>query len=327
MKQSTYLDYNATAPLRPAALAAMSSVWAAPHNASSVHAAGRAARKIVEDARVQVAALVNVPPAQLIFNSGATEGNNTVLKFFAHAYPHERILVSAIEHLSVLEAVPAAEKIPVTREGLVDLDALESMLRAAKVSLVSVMWVNNETGAIQPIEHIVRLAKAYGALVHVDAVQAAGRIPLDMTALGVDFLTLSSHKLGGPQGVGALALGICGITPILLEGGGQEKKARAGTENVAGIAGFGVAAQTARDEIDAFQKRATLRDALEAGEVALLEGLGDRDRELGMAGHGRREATVITTVAKFLRHVPVGEMTVEGRVGNFTICLGVPGPR
>ncbi len=261
MKQRTYLDYNATAPIRHEIIAAMSTAMQQAHNASSVHSYGREARKLVENARIQVAKLVNAPPAQVIFNSGATEGNNTVLKYFADEQTGERILVSAIEHPSVLEAVPYAEKIPVTKDGIVDLAALEKLLQERRAALVSVMWANNETGAINPIEKISEIAKRNGALFHCDAVQAAGRVPLDI--MGIDFLTLSAHKLGGPQGIGALVLGLCGITPSWLDGGGQEKKARAGTENVAGIMGFGMAAELAHKNMGAYQKLKSLRDTLE----------------------------------------------------------------
>ncbi|MCE7886895.1 MAG: cysteine desulfurase [Alphaproteobacteria bacterium PRO2] len=259
-KPAIYLDYNATAPLRPEALAAVNAALAAPHNASSVHSYGRAAHKMIEDARQQVAALVNCPPAQVIFNSGATEGNNTVLKYFAK----ERILVSAIEHPSVLEAAPASEKIPVDKHGIVDLDALETLLKKNKTALVSVMMVNNETGVIQPVDKISALAKKHGALFHCDAVQAAGKISIDMSPGHIDFLTLSAHKIGGPQGAGALCLGICGITPTLLDGGGQEKKARPGTQNTAAIAGFGAAAATATRDLPPTATHTTkLRDRLE----------------------------------------------------------------
>ena len=258
MDTRIYLDYNATTPLRPQAREELMRVLGAPHNASSVHGFGREARKIVEDARTQVATLVGAPVNQVIFNSGATEGNNTVL----HHFKDDRILVSAIEHPSVLEAAPHAERIPVTKDGLVDLEALEKLLKE-KTGLVSVMLVNNETGVIQPLAEISALAKRHGALVHSDAVQAAGKIPLDIAALGIDFLTLSAHKIGGPQGAGALVLGLCGITPVLLHGGGQEKKARGGTENVAAIAGFGIAAHMAKKEMDQYQKISALRDRLE----------------------------------------------------------------
>ena len=259
-KPAIYLDYNATAPLRPEALAAANAAMNAPHNASSAHTYGRAAHKMIEDARVNVAALVGCPPAQVIFNSGATEGNNTVLKYFAK----ERILVSAIEHPSVLEAAPNAEKIPVDKNGTLDLNALETLLKAKKTGLVSVMMVNNETGVIQPVDKISALTKKYGAFFHCDAVQAAGKISIDMSPGHIDFLTLSAHKIGGPQGAGALCLGICGITPTLLDGGGQEKKARPGTQNTAAIAGFGAAAQiAARDLTHHTTHNQTLRDILE----------------------------------------------------------------
>ena len=237
-----YLDYNATAPLRPQAQDAVIAALKTPHNASSVHSYGRSAHKIIEEARENIAALIGTPSNQIIFNSGATEGNNTVLNHFKT----ERILASAIEHPAVLQAVDNIEHIPVNATGLLDLNALERELKANKTGLVSVMMVNNETGVIQPIKEAAALAHKYGALFHCDAVQAAGRIPINMQELGIDFLTLSSHKIGGPQGVGALALGLCGITPTLLHGGGQEKSARAGTENVAGIAGFGAAAKAAQ---------------------------------------------------------------------------------
>lgn len=261
-KNYVFLDYNATAPLRPEAREEMLRAMDAPHNASSVHTLGRAAHKIVEEAREKVARLVNAPPAQVIFNSGATEGNNTILKFFAN----ERILVSAIEHPSALEVAPNAEKIPVTTEGIVDLNALEKLLKEKRTALVSVMLANNETGTIQPVAAISALAKKHGALFHCDAAQAAGKIPVDIAALGIDFLTLSAHKMGGPQGVGALVLGLCGITPILLEGGGQEKRARAGTLNTAGIAGFGAAAEAALNALPAsLQTQKNMRDRLELG--------------------------------------------------------------
>jgi cysteine desulfurase len=258
-----YLDYNASAPLRPEALTAMTACLSDPHNASSVHGFGRNARKIIEEARLKVAALVNAPSAQVIFNSGATEGNNTVLKFFKD----ERILISAIEHPSVFEPAPLAEKIPVTPDGIIDLNEFEKILKQKKTGLVSVMMVNNETGAVQPIQEIAALAHSHGALMHCDAVQAAGRIKIDMATMGIDFLTISAHKIGGPQGVGALALGLCGITPILLHGGGQEKNARAGTENVAAIAGLGAAAECALLDMNGMNARLNILRARLEGEI------------------------------------------------------------
>lgn len=258
MKRSIYLDYNATAPLRTPAREAMLAALDTPLNASSVHGNGREGRKLIEKARVQIADALGIPAGQVIFNSGATEANNTVLNHFKN----ERILISAIEHPSVLEAAPQAEKIPVTGAGLVDLPALEKMLQQ-KTGLVSVMLVNNETGVIQPIREIAVLAHRHGALIHCDGAQALGRMPVNMNELGIDFLSLSSHKVGGMQGVGALALGLCGITPVLLTGGGQEKKARAGTENIAGIAAFGAAVDEAMRYMNHYQQLGQWRDKLE----------------------------------------------------------------
>lgn len=259
-RQPIYLDYNATAKLYPEARETVLRLLEEPHNASSTHGFGRTGRKEIEKARERVAALAGARAEQVIFNSGATEGNNTILSHFKG----QRILVSAIEHSSVLQAAPQAERVPVTPDGLLDLKVLEELLRQEpRPSLLSVMLANNETGVIQPVQEAAALAKKYGALVHCDAVQAAGRIKLDMPALGVDFLTLSAHKIGGPQGVGALVLGLCGDTPVLLHGGGQEKGARAGTENVAAIAGFGTAAEKALSGLGAYAALGTLRDRIE----------------------------------------------------------------
>lgn len=259
MNDQIYLDYNATAPLRPECLSLITSILSKPHNASSVHGFGRAGRSYIEKAREHVAALVGVPANQIIFNSGATEANNTVLRHFAG----ESILVSAIEHLSILEGAQGLIRIPVTAQGVINLEAYEALLKEHKPSLVSVMLVNNETGAIQPIQTVSALARKYGAMIHCDGVQAAGRMTLNLAELGVDFMSLSSHKIGGPQGVGALALGLCGITPTLLYGGGQEKSARAGTENVAGIAGFGEAARLAQEGLGEFQALESMRNQME----------------------------------------------------------------
>lgn len=254
-----YLDYNATAPLRPEAKSVMAGCLGAPHNASSLHSFGRQGRDLLETAREQVASLVGASAGQVIFNSGATEANNTVLRHF----DGQRILVSAVEHPSVLGPAAGSVHIGVNADGVLDLHALEDLLKEDKTALVSVMMVNNETGVIQPVKESAALAKRYGALFHTDAVQAAGRLPIDIAALGADFLTLSSHKIGGPQGAGALVLGLCAVTPVLLKGGGQEKYARAGTENVAAIAGFGAAAQAAQARMEEFHALAKSRDRLE----------------------------------------------------------------
>lgn len=259
--QTVYLDYNATAPVRPEVVAAMADAMRIPANASSVHACGREAKRLIEQARNQVAALAGAEPSQVIFNSGATESNNTILK----ASAGRRILISATEHPSVLESAPQAERIPVTADGLLDMAAFERLLAADPApALVSVMMVNNETGVAQDIAEITRLAHARGALMHTDAAQAAGRMPLHVRRLGVDFLSLSAHKLGGPQGIGALVTGPCTEAPVLLHGGGQEKQRRAGTENTAAIAGFGVAAAMAQEQMERYAALAGLRDRLES---------------------------------------------------------------
>lgn len=261
MKNAVYLDYNATTPIRPEVISLMTEVMAEPGNASSVHSFGRKARKFIEDARQELAQVLDVGPQQIIFNSGATEGNATILKGFAG----KRILVSASEHASVIESGVAVETIPITRDGVIDLAKFADQLRQGEApALVSVMLVNNETGVIQPVAEIAKLAKAAGAIVHTDAVQALGRINFTREALGVDFITVSSHKLGGPQGVGALIMAPKAPLPKLLQGGGQERRQRAGTENVAGIAGFGRAIALATASLNDYQQRyAALRDRVE----------------------------------------------------------------
>jgi cysteine desulfurase len=265
-----YFDWNATAPLRPEARAAMLAALDAPQNASSVHAEGRTARGIVEEARRKVAALVGAEPSNVIFTSSATEANMMALAPALGGVPRrERLFVSAIEHPSVRSggrfAADAIEEVPVTATGVVDLDALKQTLTRFEHPLVSVMLANNETGAVQPIRAVAELVHAAGGILHVDAVQGAGRMPVDMAALGADLLSLSSHKIGGPQGAGAL-IRRTGLSPEpLIKGGGQERGFRAGTENVAAIAGFGAAAEAAANSLTTEPARvAALRDRLEA---------------------------------------------------------------
>lgn len=270
--QRTYLDYNATAPLRPEARAAMLAALDALGNPSSVHAEGRRARALVDAAREDVARLVGAAPSEVVFTSGGTEAANMVM----HGR-WSRIFLSAIEHPAVTAPARASGAdvvdLPVTRDGVVDLDAAARLLAAPAAgthrALVTVQVANNESGAIQPVAEIAAMARANGHLVVADAVQAAGKIPLDMAALGVDALFLSGHKLGAAPGVGALVVRArVGFPPLLL-GGGQERGARGGTENVAGIAGFGAAARAAARDLGAFAAVARLRDALEAGVRAI----------------------------------------------------------
>lgn len=261
-----YLDYNATAPTRPEALAAMVAAIEAGGNPSSVHSAGRAARRRVEDARRAVADLVGVDANQVIFTATGTEANNMALL----GYPDHARFVSAIEHDAVKQAAPDAIVLPVLADGTLDLAALEVALEtAAAPPLVSVMLANSETGILQPIAEIAARVHAKGGLLHCDAVQAAGRVPFTLDSLGADLLTLSGHKLGGVPGAAALILGatLAGTPrePLpLLRGGGQERGRRAGTENVGALAAFGVAARIAKAEIPAMQALAPLRDAAEA---------------------------------------------------------------
>lgn len=255
-----YLDHNATAPVRPAAIAAVEAALRRCGNPSSVHGAGRAARRTVEDARDAVAALVGADSVGVIFTSGGTEANFLAL----NGAGRTRVLASTIEHSAVLNARDGIELVPVTADGVVDLARLEAMLTAGGApALVSVMLANNETGVIQPLEDVVRLAHAHGALVHTDAVQAAGKIAVDMASLGVDMLSLSAHKIGGPQGVGAVVLAPGVSVAGIVTGGGQERGRRGGTENVPGIAGFGAAAVEALAELNGFTALASMRDGME----------------------------------------------------------------
>ncbi len=264
-----YLDYNATAPMRPQVRAAMMEATEVVGNPSSVHRFGRTCRRMLETAREDVAGLIGCTPGDVVFTSGGTEANCLALM----GLPGGDRLVSAIEHESVLAAAEGADRIPVTSSGLVDLSWLERRLAAdlTAPALVSIMLVNNETGVIQPVAEAAALARRAGALVHCDAVQAAGRIDIDMMALGVDLLSLSSHKLGGPQGVGCLVVRPTLPLRPMMVGGGQELRRRAGTENLAGVVGFGVAAQLAAAErnLASAVRLGDLRDRLEQGVQAL----------------------------------------------------------
>jgi cysteine desulfurase len=263
----TYLDHNATAPVRPAVAAAVAEALALVGNPSSVHRAGRAARRAVEAARREIAALVGTEEREVVFVSGGSEANQLALR----GSGRHRILVSAIEHDSVLNAVPDAESLPVSpATGMVDLAMLADRLAADdRPALVSVMLANNETGIIQPIAEIAQIVHARGGLLHCDAVQAAGKLPVDRARLGADLLSLSAHKLGGPQGVGALIVAPDVALTALQTGGGQERGRRAGTENVPGIVGFGRACALAADGLAAYARIAELRDRAERELLAL----------------------------------------------------------
>jgi cysteine desulfurase len=274
MPDRIYLDWNATTPLRPEARAAMVAAWDLVGNPSSVHAEGRHARRLIEEARSAVASAVGALPRNVVFTSSGTEANALALApglRAASGQPVQRLVVSAIEHASVLAGGrftgEAITTVGVTSSGLLDLALLRSMLASSPPALVSVMAANNETGALQPVFEAAEIVHAAGGLLHVDAIQALGKIPFDINAVGADIATLSAHKIGGPKGVGALVLaeGVAGLEP-LVRGGGQELGRRAGTENVAGIAGFGAAVKIAMaaERSDAVRLEG-LRNQLESG--------------------------------------------------------------
>jgi cysteine desulfurase len=268
MSTVSYLDHNATTPVLPAVVEAMVDALRSTGNPSSVHRFGRSARRLVETARQQVAAAIDADAGNVIFTGSGTEANNLALCGLGRS----SILVSAIEHDSVLKAADAPLLVPVDGNGIVDLAALKNLIGEHRPALVSVMLANNETGVLQPIADVAEIAHKAGALVHCDAVQALGKVPLDFKALGVDQLSLSAHKIGGPQGVGALVVRDGIELKSLLRGGGQEKRRRAGTENVAGIVGFGIAAAHAKDHLWESGKLADLRDAAQSRLKALAPG-------------------------------------------------------
>ncbi|MGB6395448.1 MAG: cysteine desulfurase family protein [Bradyrhizobium sp.] len=274
MPDRVYLDWNATAPLRPETRAAMAAAWDQLGNPSSVHAEGRHARRLVEEARSAVAGAIGALARNVVFTSGGTEANALALVpglRAASGQPVQRLVVSAIEHASVFSGgrftAEAISTVVVTKSGVVDLDHLRKLLDKGSPALVSVMSANNETGAVQPVAEVAEIVHAAGSLLHVDAIQALGKIPFDIKVIDADLVTLSAHKIGGPKGVGALVLGdgLTGLEP-LWRGGGQELGRRAGTENVAGIAGFGAAVEVAvRGESGDAVRLEALRDRLENG--------------------------------------------------------------
>jgi len=278
MQNRVYLDWNATTPLRPEARAAMVAAYELVGNPSSVHAEGREARHLVEEARSTLAAAVGALPRNVIFTSAGTEANALALSpglRSGNRGPVQRLLVSAIEHASVLAGgrfpASAISTIRVTQSGVVDLDHLRSLLASGPPALVSIMAANNETGAIQPVAEAARIVREVGGLLHIDAIQALGKIAFDINGLNADLASFSAHKIGGPKGIGALVVAeeLQGLEP-LLRGGGQELGRRAGTENVAAIAGFGAAISAAIMALSEDVPRLiTLRKRLERGLHAI----------------------------------------------------------
>ena len=259
------MDYNATAPIRESVIEIVATAMQTVGNPSSVHTAGRGARRLVEDARAKVAALAGSRSRDVTFCSGGTEASNAVVRGSGVA----SIIVSETEHDCGLAAAKLAGVpsyiLGVSSDGLADLKQLRRLLaEAPSPALVSVMLVNNETGVIHPVREIADIAHEFGARVHTDAVQAAGKISIDFSALSADYLTLSSHKIGGPQGVGAVITAPTAPLAPLIAGGGQELGRRSGTENVAGIAGFGIAAIEAMDELADAVRIEAMRNRFEA---------------------------------------------------------------
>ncbi len=262
-----YLDYNASGLVRPEVQDVMAKALADNGNPSAVHAAGRRARARIETARAQVADLVGADPTAVVFSSGGTESNAQAI-ISALAAGCERLIVGATEHPCVAEAAMASGKpvtmLPVDGRGVVDLNKLRQLLGQPGRAVVAIHHANNESGVIQPIQEAARLVRSAGGWLHVDAIQSAGKIPVDIRALMADSLTLSAHKLGGPQGVGALVMAEGREAVQMLHGAGQERGLRAGTENVPGITGFGVSAVCAARDLPAAQAHAAWRDAAEA---------------------------------------------------------------
>ena len=283
---SVYLDHAATTPIAAEALAALTRELARTGNPSSLHGSGRRARRSVEDAREAIAAAAGAHPSEVIFTSGGTEADNLAVKGLYWARRAEkpertRILCSAVEHHAVLDTVEWLERhegaevtwLPVDSDGVVDLAALGSALsrNPETIALVSVMWANNEVGTIQPVREVVAAAHAAGVPVHSDAVQAFGSLPVDFRASGLDAMSISGHKIGGPVGVGALLLGrAVKLTPV-MHGGGQERDVRSGTLDTASIAAFAAAAEAVTKDLPGEAARiAALRDNLIAGVRAAV---------------------------------------------------------
>jgi cysteine desulfurase len=304
---SIYLDYNATAKIRPAAAAAVSAALEIGANPSSTHAAGRRARSVIEAARTEVAAFVGAAGDTVTFVSGGVEANALAIES-ALAAGFERVIIGATEHDAVWATAHAAverpEIWPVGTDGVADLAWLAEAL-ARGPALVCLMGANNETGVIQPAAEAAALVRAAEGWLHVDAVQAAGKIDLDFASLGADTLALSAHKVGGPQGVGALISGPRATLSRRLHGGGQERGRRAGTENLPGIAGFGAAARAALDDVPSLAAHAAWRDALaERLEASGATILGD--------GAPRLPQTLCAATPGFASEVQVMALDLAG---------------
>jgi cysteine desulfurase len=303
-----YLDANATEPLRPAARAAVLAALETVGNPSSVHRAGRSARRILEDAREAIARRFGAGPAAVVFTSGGTEADALAVHALAHR-SGLRVIVGATEHDAIRAAAPGAAVLPVDADGVADLAALEVLLADGGPALVCLMLANNETGVIQPIAEAGTICRRHGARLHVDAVQAAGRIPVDLAVLGAASLALSSHKLGGPQGAGALLLApeLASIAP-LIAGGGQERGRRGGTPALPAIAGFAAAALAAPPE--------------SAGIAALRDALEDAAAAAGAAPVAARAARLANTSCLALPGVRADAQVIALDLAGFAVSAG-----
>lgn len=333
-----YLDYNATAPLRPEARAALLAAMDVIGNPSSIHAEGRAARALVEDARREIATLTGASAREIVFCASGTEAANTALApgvFALGVAPLARLIVGAGEHPCVSggHRFAAAEIAPLTPDGRIDLEALERLLGAGPAALVALQGANNETGVVQPVAEAARLVHARGGLLICDAVQVAGRAPLEAT--GADALILSAHKFGGPKGAGALVLLREGLSaPPLLRGGGQERGRRAGTENVAAISGFGAAARAARAKMgEEAARTGALRDAcaqrlreIAPDAVVFGEGAPRLPNTLAFAIPGVAAATLLMRLDLEGVAVSSGSACSSGKVGPSAVLAAMGAP-
>jgi len=309
-----YLDYNASAPIRPEVADSINLAINQCGNPSSIHEVGRRARQEVEKARAAVASLVGVNPRGVIFTSGATEANNQILLGAAeNSQSIDVIITSSIEHPSLLLPATTASipcrLVPVGKDGTIDLNVLADLLAQHEGrALVSIMWANNETGVIQPIEEAAELARRFGALFHSDAAQAVGKIPVDMARTGVDALSISAHKLGGATGVGAIVVRPGIDVKPLIRGGGQENRFRAGTENVSGIVGFGTAAALAKSDTGESGTISLLRNSMETA----ISRIGGRDITVHGKGSPRLPNTSCISTRLILSETQVIALDIAG---------------
>lgn len=307
-RESAYLDYNATAPARPGVAEAMADAVRQGGNASSVHSRGRAARRLIAGARAKLAAAVGARAGDVVFTSGGTEANRLALAGTGRS----RLLTTAVEHPSVAAFCPPGRHLPVDGAGRLDLAALERALAEGDASdtLVSVMLANNETGVVEPVAEAAAIAHAAGALLHCDAVQGLGKLPLDLEVLGADLLTVSAHKIGGPAGVGALVLRPGQALAANREAGGQEQGRRPGTENLAGIAGFGAAL----DHLNAMLADAPRQQALRQRLEAALAGAAPV--------FGRQAPRLANTVCLAMPGVPAETQVMAFDLAGFCVSAG-----